>query len=174
MADGGDAGQVDGNAGDSGGGLVGADGAAGIGGASGSQYAKASNFVLDSSTNTGRGGGGADVGGAASIGAATGNRGSDRGAGFGGSGVSTYPSSQRNAHPSSSGGASGSTAQGSVLSLGPDFPVDLAQRQIDNGWCSYELFDSTGDMTVVFIPAGGWSQASSDRSLFPIRASRCH
>jgi hypothetical protein len=52
----------------------------------------------------------------------------------------------------------------------PNFPVDIAQRQIDNGWGAYELFDAAGDMTAVFIPAGGWTQASSDTNLFPIWA----
>jgi hypothetical protein len=52
----------------------------------------------------------------------------------------------------------------------PNFPVKLAQRQIDNGWGAYETFDSSGDLTAVFIPAGGWAQASSDTNLFPIWA----
>jgi len=50
----------------------------------------------------------------------------------------------------------------------PDFSVDLAQRQVENGWGAYETFDSSGDLSAVFIPAGGWAQASSDTSLFPI------
>jgi len=53
----------------------------------------------------------------------------------------------------------------------PEFPVDLAQRQVDNGWGAYETFDSSGDLTAVFIPAGGWAEASSDTSLFPIWAA---
>jgi len=50
----------------------------------------------------------------------------------------------------------------------PDFPVDIAQRQVDNGWGAYERLDESGALTAVFIPAGGWTQASSDTSLFPI------
>jgi hypothetical protein len=270
LADGGDAGQTDGSGGNGGGALAGAGGAGGVGGASGSPYANAQNFILDSSTSTGRGRGGADVGGAGSLGAETANRGGDGGAGFGGGGIGTYPSNQGNSHLSSSGGAGGSTARGSVVSVGsvsynsaggsggtsgangengwvtitwvlrprpvvvngrtasvvsepivvnftmpvglscnaprsdrtgvwmqvpsasdcsvlpdsrsltsagllgwattPDFPVEIAQRQIDNGWGAYELFNAAGDMTAVFIPAGGWTQASSDATLFPIWA----
>ncbi|HEV8023977.1 MAG TPA: hypothetical protein VGP37_03715, partial [Candidatus Nanopelagicales bacterium] len=50
----------------------------------------------------------------------------------------------------------------------PDFPTDIAQRQVDNGWGAYEMFDESGSLSAVFIPAGGWTQASSDTSLFPI------
>lgn len=52
----------------------------------------------------------------------------------------------------------------------PNFPVHFAQRQVDNGWGAYELFNSSGDLTAVFIPAGGWTQASADANLFPIFA----
>ena len=50
----------------------------------------------------------------------------------------------------------------------PTFPVDIAQRQVDNGWGAYELFNATGAITAVFVPAGGWTRASSDTNLFPI------
>lgn len=50
----------------------------------------------------------------------------------------------------------------------PDFPVAIAQRQIDNGWGAYEIFGSDGRIAAVFIPEGGWTQASSNTSLFPI------
>jgi len=36
----------------------------------------------------------------------------------------------------------------------PDFPVDIAQRQVDNGWGAYETFNEDGELTSVFIPAG--------------------
>jgi len=36
----------------------------------------------------------------------------------------------------------------------PNFPVDIAQRQVDNGWGPYETFNEDGDLTSVFIPAG--------------------
>lgn len=50
----------------------------------------------------------------------------------------------------------------------PDFPVAIAERQIENGWGAYEIFGDAGHITAVFIPAGGWTQASSNTSLFPI------
>jgi len=50
----------------------------------------------------------------------------------------------------------------------PDFPVVIAQRQVDKGWGAYELFDQAGELTAVFIPAGGWTEASSDTKLFPV------
>jgi len=50
----------------------------------------------------------------------------------------------------------------------PDFPTDIAQRQVDNGWGAYELEREDGSLEAVFIPAGGWTQASSDMTLFPI------
>ena len=35
-----------------------------------------------------------------------------------------------------------------------DFPVDIAQRQIDNGWGAYEIYSDDGSLLSVFIPAG--------------------
>lgn len=52
-----------------------------------------------------------------------------------------------------------------------DFPVALAQRQIDNGWGAYELFNDEGRMTTVFIPAGGATFVSAGNTLHPIWAS---
>lgn len=52
-----------------------------------------------------------------------------------------------------------------------DFPVEIAQRQIDNGWGAYELFNDEGQMTAVFIPAGGATFVSASTSLHPIWAS---
>lgn len=44
----------------------------------------------------------------------------------------------------------------------PDFPVDIAQRQVDNGWGAYDMHDDQGNLESVFIPAGGsmfvWTQ----------------
>ena len=37
----------------------------------------------------------------------------------------------------------------------PDFPVAIAKRQVDNGWGAYETFNDEGQITGVFIPAGG-------------------
>jgi len=50
----------------------------------------------------------------------------------------------------------------------PDFPVGIAQRQVDNGWGAYELFDDDGRMTAVFIPAGGATLLSGSTNLYPI------
>jgi len=49
-----------------------------------------------------------------------------------------------------------------------DFPVPIAQRQVDNGWGAYELTNSDGRMTAVFIPAGGATAITADTRLFPI------
>lgn len=69
---------------------------------------------------------------------------------------------------------SGAIGDGAAELLGwattHDFPSVIAQRQVSNGWGAYELFNAAGDMTAVFIPAGGWTQASSDTNLFPIFA----
>ena len=35
-----------------------------------------------------------------------------------------------------------------------DFPVAIAQRQVDNGWGAYEIHDADGRVESVFIPAG--------------------
>jgi len=53
----------------------------------------------------------------------------------------------------------------------PDFPTGIAQRQVSNDWGTYELEREDGSLEAVFIPAGGWAQASSDTTLFPIWAS---
>ena len=37
-----------------------------------------------------------------------------------------------------------------------DFPVAIAQRQVDNGWGAYEIYDADGRLASVFIPAGKW------------------
>jgi len=50
----------------------------------------------------------------------------------------------------------------------PDFPKAIAQRQIANGWGAYEIFDASGRITAVFIPAGGAILVSAPGSLFPI------
>lgn len=50
----------------------------------------------------------------------------------------------------------------------PDFPTAIAQRQITNGWGAYEIFDASGRITAVFIPAGGAILVSAPGSLFPI------
>lgn len=50
----------------------------------------------------------------------------------------------------------------------PDFPVAIAMRQVQNGWGAYEIFNSEGRMTGVFIPAGGSTLVSAANSLHPI------
>jgi len=49
-----------------------------------------------------------------------------------------------------------------------DFPINIAQRQVDNGWGAYETFNSDGQITGVFIPAGGYTLVSNDTNLHPI------
>jgi len=65
----------------------------------------------------------------------------------------------------------GDTSEGAAL-LGwatrADFPVGIAQRQIDNGWGAYETYNDDGQLTGVFIPAGGFTQISGATNLFPI------
>lgn len=55
-------------------------------------------------------------------------------------------------------------------STSKDFPVTIAQRQVTNGWGTYELTNESGVVTAVFIPAGGATFVSSGNSLFPIWA----
>jgi len=50
----------------------------------------------------------------------------------------------------------------------PDFPVAIAQRQVDNGWGAYETKNEAGQLTGVFIPAGGYTLLSNDTNLYPI------
>jgi len=50
----------------------------------------------------------------------------------------------------------------------PDFPRDIAQRQVDKGWGTYELTDDDGNLSAIFIPAGGWAGAQTDINLHPI------
>ena len=49
-----------------------------------------------------------------------------------------------------------------------DFPVAIAQRQVDNGWGAYETKDEAGQLTGVFIPAGGSTFLTNDTNLYPI------
>jgi len=50
----------------------------------------------------------------------------------------------------------------------PDFPVAIAQRQVDNGWGAYEIFDSTGALSGVFIPRGSATLISAPAEIYPI------
>jgi len=49
-----------------------------------------------------------------------------------------------------------------------DFPVGIAQRQVNNDWGAYESFDDDGQMTAVFIPAGGTTFLSDSNALYPV------
>lgn len=48
------------------------------------------------------------------------------------------------------------------------FPIEIAKRQVDNGWGAYETFNADGQLTGVFIPAGGATFLSADGRLYPI------
>lgn len=52
-----------------------------------------------------------------------------------------------------------------------DFPVEIAQRQVDNGWGAHELRSESGQLTAVFIPAGGHAHITHDGALYPILAA---
>jgi hypothetical protein len=49
-----------------------------------------------------------------------------------------------------------------------DFPVDIARRQVANGWGAYEVFGHDGQLAGVFIPAGGATFLTASTRLFPI------
>ena len=50
----------------------------------------------------------------------------------------------------------------------PDFPVAIAQRQVDNGWGANEIFNDSGQITAVFIPAGGATNVTGQGNLYAI------
>lgn len=60
----------------------------------------------------------------------------------------------------------GETLVGWATSEG--FPVDIAQRQVDNGWGAYEIFGASGALSAVFIPAGGSTMLSAPGRLYAI------
>jgi hypothetical protein len=66
----------------------------------------------------------------------------------------------------------GDTARGASVLLGwattPTFPIELAWRQVLNGWGAYEIFDANDQLSAVFIPAGGAALISSDGALYAI------
>ena len=49
-----------------------------------------------------------------------------------------------------------------------NFPINIAQRQKDNGWGAYELTNDAGAIASVFIPAGSWTGVSGDNTLYAI------
>lgn len=52
-----------------------------------------------------------------------------------------------------------------------NFPLEIARRQVDNGWGAYETFDDTGRLSGVFIPAGGATLVSAPATLHAIWSS---
>lgn len=50
----------------------------------------------------------------------------------------------------------------------PDFPVAIAQRQVDNGWGAYETFNADGNLTSVFIPARHATQVSGNSDFYAV------
>jgi len=63
----------------------------------------------------------------------------------------------------------GATPLGWATTL--DSPVDIAQRQVANGWGTYETFNDAGELTGVFIPAGGSALLTTSNRLYAIRSS---
>lgn len=57
--------------------------------------------------------------------------------------------------------------EGFTLSI-TGFPSATAQRQVANGWGAYETFNDNGQLTGVFIPAGGYTAVTGDTNLYPI------
>lgn len=49
-----------------------------------------------------------------------------------------------------------------------NFPIEIAQRQKDNGWGAYELFDKDGILTTVYIPAGDMTAVTGDNVLYAV------
>jgi hypothetical protein len=49
-----------------------------------------------------------------------------------------------------------------------EFPVAIAQRQIDNGWGAYEVFRDDGSLQGIFMPAEGSARIAAPESLYPI------
>jgi hypothetical protein len=49
-----------------------------------------------------------------------------------------------------------------------NFPVNIARRQVDNGWGAYEWINDEGEVLGVFIPAGGVTFLSNSNRLYPI------
>jgi hypothetical protein len=50
----------------------------------------------------------------------------------------------------------------------PTFPIEIAKRQVSNGWGAYEMIDARGRLSSVFIPAGGATLISGDNTLYAI------
>ena len=48
------------------------------------------------------------------------------------------------------------------------FPVQIAQRQVSNGWGAYEVFRDDGSLRGVFIPAGGAACIAAPAPMFAV------
>lgn len=48
------------------------------------------------------------------------------------------------------------------------FPVDIARRQVNNGWGAYEVFHPDGGVRGVFIPRGGFTHLTNSATLYPV------
>lgn len=53
-------------------------------------------------------------------------------------------------------------------STSQDFPVEIAQRQVENGWGVYEVTNAAGMVTAIFVPAGRATLVSGSNSIYPI------
>lgn len=49
-----------------------------------------------------------------------------------------------------------------------DFPVEIAARQVNNGWGVFEIFNSDGSLRSLFIPAGNYTFVGNDNTLHAI------
>jgi hypothetical protein len=52
-----------------------------------------------------------------------------------------------------------------------DFPVEIATRQVNKGWGAYEIFNSNGSISAVFIPVGSYTFIGNDNTLYAIWAN---
>jgi hypothetical protein len=53
----------------------------------------------------------------------------------------------------------------------PSFPVAVAQTQVNNGWGTFEGYNSDGQLVSVFIPAGRAAYLSGNNTLYAIWSS---
>ena len=49
-----------------------------------------------------------------------------------------------------------------------NFSVEIARRQVVNGWGAYETFYPDGGLSGVFIPAGGFAHLTNSITMFPV------
>ena len=52
-----------------------------------------------------------------------------------------------------------------------DFPVAIARRQVANNWGAYEVINEDGQITAIYIRAGGWTAQTVPGTLFAIVAN---